>query len=267
MEKTYKLGVIGGGFMGRAILEGAWKNQFLSPSDVAIGEPSEDRAREFTRWGAFVCADNRYIAENCEYLLFAVKPQVFPQVAEELKGADLPVILTIMAGKTRAVISESLEGGVKVARAMPNLPCSVGAGTIGIDTSALTETERRFAYGLFSSTGKVIETEERLLNAVTGVSGSGPAYVYLFLQALTEAGQEQGLSAEQAKDMALQTMIGGAKLVESRPDQSLQDLIDAVSSKGGTTVAALESFARDDFKGAVSRAVDAAVRRAAELSK
>ena len=266
MEKTYRLGVIGGGFMAKAILHGAWKSEFLSPSDVAVGEPDDARALEFTHWGAFTCADNRYIAENCDYLLFAVKPQVFPQVAEELKGCRLPVVLSIMAGKTRSAISSALGGGVKVARAMPNLPCSVGKGAIAIDTSALSERESAFAHALFASTGAVVETEERLLNAVTGVSGSGPAYVYLFLQALTSAGEEQGLSAEQAKMLALRTLTGGAEMVMANPERSLQELIDAVSSKGGTTVAALESFARDDFKGAVSRAVGAAVRRAAELS-
>lgn len=266
MKKNYALGVIGGGFMARAIIQGIVSKRILSPECIIVSEPISERADIFSDLGAVVTCDNRFVAQNSEYLLFAVKPQVFQEVAEGLNGVCIENAISIMAGKTKDVIKRTLGTG-KVARAMPNLPCSVGEGMIGIDTSDFFEEERAFIYKLFESTGKVVETEEGMLNAVTGVSGSGPAYVYLFLQALVEAGVSQGFTEEQAKQFAVQTVKGGIKLVEQNPQKTLQELIDAVSSKGGTTVAALTSFANDGFKPSVARAVDAAVKRAMELSE
>lgn len=266
MEKKFTLGIIGGGCMGRAIAEGAVRCGFLAPAEVVVSEPDRARAESFARAGFFVAADNRAVAETCSYLLFAVKPQAFPTVAKELSGRRMPVVITIMAGRNKAGIRAALGGDVRIARAMPNLPCSVGEGATGLDASELTEEEREFVRGLFSASGEVVEVDEALLNAVTGISGSGPAYVYLFLQALTNAGTEQGLTREQAKALALKTVLGGARLA-AQSDRSLNELIAAVSSKGGTTVAALESFEKDDFGGAVSRAVKAAVKRAEELSE
>lgn len=267
MKKRFQLGVIGGGFMAHAIVEGAIGNGFLHAEGIAVSEPNASRAEDLREKGVYVCADNRLVAENCDYLLFAVKPQIFSAVAEGLEQANLPVVITIMAGKTKESVRTALGGKIRIARAMPNLPCSVGEGIAGIDTSELSEGEREFCFGLFASTGSAVETDESLLNAVTALSGSGPAYVYLFLQSLIAAGREQGLSEDQARELAFQTVKGGVRMAELQPEKDLQKLIDAVSSKGGTTVAALESFARDDFKGSVSRAVGAAARRAEELSR
>ena len=135
-----------------------------------------------------------------------------------------------------------------------------------VDASELDEAGRNFVLGLFLSVGEVIETEEGQLNAVTAVSGSGPAYIYLFLRALIHAGEEQGLRREQAEQLAFQTMAGGLSMARTS-GRSLDDLIAAVSSKGGTTVAALKSFEKDGFEAAVARAVDAAAKRARELSE
>lgn len=266
MEGKYTLGIIGGGFMAHAIAKGAVEKGFLSHERVLIAEPNAERAALLAGEGFCVTEDNREAVKG-EYLLFAVKPQVFPEVAKGLRGCRLPVSLTIMAGKTKAGIRAELGmPELKLARAMPNLPCSVGEGMTGLDCSELCGKDRAFAVGLFSSVGRVLETDEAQLNAVTAISGSGPAYVYLFLQALVKAGTEQGLSEEQAKALALQTVIGGARYAELS-EKSLQELIAAVSSKGGTTVAALGSLEKDDFTGAVSRAVSAAVKRAEELSR
>lgn len=267
MRKRFTLGVIGGGFMAHAIVTGALERGFLPAEEIAISEPDAFRAASFRDMGVYATSENRTVAENCNYLLFAVKPQIFSSVAEELHGLQLPVVLTIMAGKTKSSVREALGGKAKIARAMPNLPCSVGEGAIAIDLSELSETDGEFCRGLFSATGTVIETEESLLNAVTAVSGSGPAYVFLFLQSMIDAGIAQGLAPENAKALALQTLKGGLRLVEKQPEKDLRELIAAVSSKGGTTVAALESFTKDDFEGSVSRAVSAAAKRAEELSK
>lgn len=267
MKKNYTLGVIGGGFMARAIVDGVIGKGFLSPSEIAVSDPSESSRKTFSEKGVNALNDNRAVADASEYLLFAIKPQAFSDVAKEISDCSAERVLTIMAGKKKETIAAVFKNPVRIARAMPNLPCSVGEGTVGIDTSEFNGEERAFAYALFGATGTVTEVSEELLNAVTGVSGSGPAYVYLFLKALVRAGVAQGLTESQAKALSLQTLKGGAKLVEEHPEKSLQELIDAVSSKGGTTVAALGSFANDDFEGSVARAVDAAVKRAEELSR
>lgn len=261
-----QLGVIGGGFMAKAIIEGAIAKKILPPREIVVGEPNAEKRKAFAALGVGVTADNRALAARCRYLLFAVKPQVFPAVAEELKGLALPVVISIMAGKTKQSIRSALGCSDQIARIMPNLPCCVGAGASAVSAETLSAEVRGFVLGLFSAVGSVTEVDESLLNAVTGISGSGPAYVYLFLKSLIEAGEEAGLSAECAKSLAIQTIKGGVAMAESS-SASLDDLIAAVSSKGGTTVAALDSFAQDDFAGSVHRAVAAAVRRAEELAK
>lgn len=265
MQKRVTLGVIGGGFMAQAIVKGAILRKYLRPDEILVSEPDAARRTIFSDLGVNVCCDNIDTAKACDYLLLAVKPQVFPVVAEEIKGAKLPVLISIMAGKTRVWIRH-VTGAQKIARIMPNLPCSVGAGMAGMDTSWLSESEAVFVRGLFQAVGEVVEVEEGLLNAVTGVSGSGPAYVYLFYRSLVQAGISQGLSEEQAAKLASQTIVGGMEMLRVS-GKSPDELIAAVSSKGGTTLAALDSFSKDDFSGSVERAVAAAVQRAKELSE
>ena len=202
-EKTYLLGVIGGGVMARAIVCGAAEKGVFAPETVCICEPDEKKRAAFEAEGFRTTVDARALAETCNYLLFAVKPQVFPAVAEELRGAALPVLISIMAGKTKRAVRTALKAEAKIARVMPNLPCCVGEGMAGVDVSELSEGEKTFVLGLFSAVGEAVEVPEELLDAVTGVSGSGPAYVYLFLRSLVKAGMEQGLSEEQANALAL----------------------------------------------------------------
>lgn len=264
MKKQVTLGVIGGGFMARALVGGAIKQGFLAAEEIAVGEPSPENAEKMRALGVRVTQDDRDVASSCRCLLLCVKPQSFSAVAEDLRGIGIPFVISIMAGVTRERIASAL-GCRAVARAMPNLPCAVGEGMTAVAADGLTEERRAFALGLFSAAGRAMEAEERLLDAVTGVSGSGPAYVYLFLRSLIEAGIAQGLSREQAETLAFQTVKGGLKMAEST-SSTLSELIAAVSSKGGTTVAALSSLEKDDFAGAVTRAVAAAAVRAAELS-
>ncbi len=261
----YKLGVIGCGFMAQAVLFGAIECGFLMPEEIIVSDPDEEKRRAFSRKGMQTADDNRTVAQNCRFLFFAVKPQSFDAVADDLKGVEVPVALSIMAGKSKRFIHNAVSCGA-VARIMPNLPCAVGEGITAIDVSELDPDAKDFVFGLFGSVGKTVSADESELNAVTGISGSGPAYVYLFLKSLAQAGIAQGLSEEKAVSLALQTVKGGVAMAE-QTEKSFDELIAAVSSKGGTTVAALESFARDDFAGSVNRAVNACVKRAEELSR
>lgn len=264
MNHKYRLGVIGGGFMAYAILSGAIGSRFLASDEIVVSDPNSENLMRFAKLGIHTVSDNCALVKNCNYILVAVKPQAFPAVARELNGMQMPVVLSIMAGKRKAAVSAAL-GGAKVARIMPNLPCSVGEGVSAIDAIDLSSEEKKFVFSLFDSVGRTLEIEEGMLDAVTAVSGSGPAYVFLFLKSLTEAGVREGLTPMQAKALAVQTMKGAVKMAENS-EASFEESIAAVTSKGGTTAAALACFERDGFAGIVESAVSAAVRRAEELS-
>lgn len=264
MKNQRILGVIGGGFMARAILSGAIGKGMLSAEDIIVSDPDAGSRDYFENLGVAAVSDNRR-ALACKYLLLAVKPQTFSLVADELKGEHYPIVISIMAGKTKKAISAAT-GAAQIARVMPNLPCSIGCGMTAVDATMLDADAGHFVLELFHAVGEVIEVEERLLDAVTALSGSGPAYIYLFLKALISAGEAQGLSGAQARTLAFQTMEGGLAMVRSS-GKSLDDLIAAVSSRGGTTVAALDSFRSDGFEESVMRAVHAAAERARELSE
>ena len=265
MKKKYTLGVIGGGSMARAILSGAMTKGILSAEEILVCDPSAESRTCFEKCGIDVSADNADAVRRSSYLLFSIKPQTFPEVARALQGQQFPIVISIMAGKTKAGIRAATGAG-KIARVMPNLPCSIGAGMSAIDASELPDDARNFVLGLFLSVGEVIETEEDQLNAVTAVSGSGPAYIYLFLRAFIAAAQEQGLRHDQAETLAFQTMEGGLAMAKTS-GKTLDELIAAVSSKGGTTIAALQSFQKDNFEQSIARAVAAAAKRAEELSE
>lgn len=264
-QKQFTLGVIGGGTMAQAIVQGAVSSHFLSADDIVVSDPNSERRNYFSNLGVTVTDDNSALARSCRYLLLAVKPQDHKTVANEIRGSNPPVLVSIMAGVSKNTLHRAFHAQT-IARVMPNLPCRIQKGMAGIDASELRADEADFVFGLFSVIGKTLSVKEEQLNAVTGISGSGPAYVYLFLKALTEAGKAHGLKEAQASELAIQTVKGGVFMAE-QTTQTLDELIAAVSSKGGTTLAALESFQRDDFTGAVLRAVTACVNRAEELSE
>lgn len=268
MKKQYKLGVIGGGFMANAIVKGATRSDFLRGKKIIVADPSDAARERMEELGVNVTADNREVAENSEFLLFAVKPQNFAAVAKGLAGIPVEKAITIMAGVKRQKIRDALSGEVKVARAMPNLPCSVGAGMTAVDLSDFSDADDcAFIHGIFDSLGNVLLCGEEKLNAVTGISGSGPAYVYMFIDGLIRAGMKQGLTEAEAKTLAVNTVSGGAEMVSFSEDKTLGQLIDAVCSKGGTTIQAVDSFRADDLYGVIDRAVSACVKRAQELSE
>ena len=267
MEKQCKLGVIGGGFMAQAIVLGAIGRHFLRPDEVIVRDPSEARRDYFASLGIETTLLNRVAAERSSYLLLSVKPQTLSEVAARLCDVVLPPVISIMAGVKKDNIRAALETNAPIARVMPNLPCSVGMGMAAIDASEMAQDGQEFVFGLFGATGLTLSVREDALNAVTALSGSGPAYVYLFLQALIDGGMRCGLEEQDARLLAIQTIKGGAAMAEANPDTPLEELIKAVSSKGGTTLAALEVLRRNDFPETVVKAMQAAERRAEELSR
>lgn len=270
MKKAYKLGIIGCGFMANAILNGVIENEFLRNRKIIVSDTDRNKLDKVSdELGVDVTDDNRYLAENSEFILFAVKPQNFPTVAKELEGICPEKVISIMAGVKRSVIKNSLGVGlIRVARCMPNLPCSIGCGMVGVDMSDYNKDtdDIEFIYNLFNCLGDVLSISEDKLDAVTGISGSGPAYTFVFIDALIDAGVKQGLTYDEAKLLAVQTVLGSAAMV-TQSEKSLAELITGVCSKGGTTIEAIKVFEQRDFRATVSDAVAACVKRSKELSE
>jgi pyrroline-5-carboxylate reductase len=270
MKKQFKLGVIGCGFMAKSILRGVVLSEFIKAKKIIVSDINQKNLDETGEsLGVCVTDDNRYVAENSEYLLFAVKPQSFDDVAKELEGICPEKVITIMAGVKKSYIKNSLGVAlIRVARCMPNLPCAIGSGMMGVDMSDFNKNtdDTEFISNLFGCLGQVLSVQEDKLDAVTGISGSGPAYVFMFIDSLIDAGVAQGLTKDEAKILAVQTVLGAAEMVQ-RDEKPLSDLIVSVCSKGGTTIEAVKVFEENNFRQIVGNAVAACVNRSKELSK
>lgn len=265
MKKKFKLGVIGSGFMSRAIISGVIGSKILEETDICVSDKFEDALSVYSNTSVTATTDNSFVVENSEFVLFAVKPQSLDEVLSSLVDCCPEKVISIMAGVKKDKFKNRFEQ-VKIARCMPNTPCSLGSGAIGADLSDFTdEQDKDFIKSILSSLGVVVEVKEDLLNAVTGISGSSPAYFYLFVKHLVESGVKQGLSYEDAENLAAATMIGSGKMILKNKDKTLDELIKAVCSKGGTTIEAVNVFENEDLGGTVQKAVDACVRRSKEL--
>lgn len=268
MKKLYKLGVVGCGFMSQAILKGVTGSDFLRAKKVLVSDVSEEALDKAADLGIVGTTDNKYLVENCEYVLFAVKPQNFADVCKSLGGSAPEKVISIMAGVTRNKIKSVLGRGVKVARCMPNLPCSIGSGMIGVDMSDFNDSQDdiEFISGVLNCLGMVLSLDEIKMNAVTGISGSGPAYVFLFIDALIDAGVHQGLTRNEATILAVQTVMGAAEMVE-HSDVAVPELVKRVCSKGGTTIEAVKVLEEHNLSGIIDEAVAACTKRSEELSQ
>lgn len=265
MEKKFKLGVIGAGFMSRAIVEGAISSGFLNCSSILVSDVSATALDYLSKKGVEVTTDNAKIFSEAEFILFAVKPQVFESVAKITSSDYSYKIISIMAGVKKDRI-KSFYPEAEIARCMPNTPCSVGYGAVGMDVSSFKEnSDADFIINLFSSFAKVVVLDEIMLNTVTGISGSAPAYFYLFLKGIIDAAVKRGLNENDARILACNTMIGSGLMVLKNSDKCLEELIDAVCSKGGTTIEAVKVFNEHNIGDITDAAVNACINRAAEL--
>ena len=267
MNKKFKLGVIGCGFMASAIINGAITSKVLNVDDIIVSDANADALIKMSNVGIKTTTSNVELVSNSEFVLFAIKPQNLNAVLEDIKDCKCDKYISIMAGVKKQKIKNYFKTA-KVARCMPNTPCSIGYGAIGLDLSDFSDLiDVEFIKNLLSSLANVVCLEEDKLNAVTGISGSSPAYFYLFLKGIIESGVKQGLTYEDAKILATSTMIGAGKMVLNNNDKTLDQLIDAVCSKGGTTIEAVSVFNQFELSDITDKAIDACVKRAAELEK
>lgn len=268
MKKKFKLGVIGCGFMAKSILRGAVLSDFVRPGKIIVSDVKMEALDSVSELGVNITDDNKFLAQNSEFLVFAVKPQNFSEVIQSLEGYRPEKVISIMAGVRKNTIKNSFGiSMVKVARCMPNLPCSIGSGVIGVDMSDFNRNsdDTDFITNLFNCLGTVVSIDESKMDAVTGISGSGPAYVFMFIDSLVDAGVKQGLTRDEAKVLATQTVLGAAEMVQ-RDENSIPELIKQVCSKGGTTIEAVKTFEEKGFGDIIGQAVENCVKRAKELS-
>jgi pyrroline-5-carboxylate reductase len=264
-----KILIIGGGNMGRTYAESFLSHHNIKKDDLYILEHGEDKVEFFRSLGfknVYHKAES-FIAE-CKIIILAVKPQdsaeVFAAVADFVN--EKQIIVSVMAGISMSQIENSLPSVKKIVRAMPNLPAQIGMGMTGFTSSeAVGKEELLQIHNLLNSTGKSLYfDEENKLDAVTAVSGSGPAYVFYFMEAMMEAAVEMGFSQSEAELLTEQTFLGAVHL-EKKSDYSCAEWIEKVASKGGTTEAALLSFGKDDIKNSIIRGLREAYARAISL--
>ncbi len=265
-----KLVLHGAGRMGEALARGVLRAGLLDAVDLTLVDVVTERAHALAaELGAVAAPDNRTAVTEASIVVIAVKPYDLPSLCAEIADA-LPAgcaVLSIAAGVTLNRIARLLHrNDLILARAMPNTPCLVGAGATGLSFAGEPPTEiRRTLHGLLSAVGLVEEVPEQQLNAVTGLSGSGPAYIAVLIEALADGGVQMGLPRAQAERLAMQTVRGTAQLLQETGQHPAQ-VKDAVSSPGGTTIAGLAALESEKFRYALIAAVRAATMRAHELS-
>jgi len=269
---TTKFGLIGGGVMGEALLSRLIAQGIYHPSEVIVSEPQGAR-QDFLQqqYNVTVTTDNSLVFRQAQEVIFlAVKPQIFSAIAQELADIVLvehaPLVISILAGVPLRHL-EAAFPGLPVIRAMPNTPATVGAGMTAICAGAYTNAKHnQIASQIFSAVGEVVEVSESLMDAVTGLSGSGPAYVAILVEALADGGVAAGLPRGIANQLALQTVLGAAQLLHDSKMHPAE-LKDRVTSPGGTTIAGVSQLEKAGFRSAVIEAVKAAAMRSQELGK
>ncbi len=267
---SYDLGFIGAGNMAEGILAAIVEKGVLSADRIMVADIAEGQLKLFAdQFGVTTTTDNPELVRACRTMIISVKPQTFADVASQIAAAMTPehLVISIMAGVGSARIAEALGGGeVRVVRVMPNLPVRVGAGIAGVCGGRhATEEDVKHARKLLDAGGSTVVVEnEGLIDAVTAVSGSGPAYFYYFVEAIVEGGVAAGLEEADALKLAEFTCLGAARMM-LETGEAPADLRQKVTSKGGTTQAALEHMEQTGVKKAIVEAVQAAYQRSMEL--
>ncbi len=262
-----KIGFIGGGNMAEAIIKGLLAGG-VPAGNIMVAEPVQPRRDFLTSEYSVVTEDNLDVARQADIIILAIKPQVAASVLTALEPAVTTgkLIISIMAGISTGFIEETLTNGVRVVRSMPNTPALIQtAATAVCPGRKATEQDLETAREIFSLVGIVVTVPEKQMDAVTGLSGSGPAYVFTFIEALSDAGVKNGLQRDVALQLAIQTVLGAAKMMAESTEHPAQ-LRDKVTSPGGTTIAALHALEKDGFRGVIMDAVDAACKRSKELA-
>lgn len=265
-----KLGFIGAGNMAGAILKGAMSGGFLSAGDIAVFDVDERQCRRLTNEFAdlMVCPNGVELVKNCDTVIIAVKPIFVRQVLEEVRPEGCGKnFISIAAGWTMEMLRETLpaQSGAKLLRVMPNTPALVGEGFTALcEDTTLNANDFQWAQKLFLTLGTVEVLPERLFDAVVAVSGSSPAYVYLFIEAMADGAVRLGMPRQTAYRAAAQAVLGAAKMVLETGEHPAK-LKDDVCSPGGTTIEAVAALERHGMRSAVQEAMAACAEKCRKL--
>ena len=269
MIKT--IGMIGAGNMGSAILRGIVEAEYVRASQIVAYDNNRKKMRELEEDlpGISLASDCLEVAERADLVILAVKPLFVREVIEELRpGLQGKAVLSIAAGWTVSMLESALQGtGATYLRVMPNTPALVGEGMTALcDESTFSKEDFEYAKGIFDAIGKTRILPERLFDGVVALSGSSPAYVYMMIEAMADAGVREGLPRTYAYEMAAQSVLGSALMVLSSGTHPAA-LKDAVCSPGGTTIEAVKELERKGFRAAIMDAMEACARKSREMSE
>jgi pyrroline-5-carboxylate reductase len=269
-KESYRLGFIGAGNMASAIMRGIIACGIVHPNNIYAFDVDLDKLNRLSaELGICTAKDNCQVVSNSDIVILAVKPNTYSKVLLEIKDCleERHILISIAAGISVDFIKQLIGGRCKVVRTMPNTPALVGEGMTALCTNHdLSPKELKAVKDILHSLGKVEEVSENLMDAVTAVSGSGPAYVAMFIEAMADGGVLAGLPRDLAYRMAIQTVIGTARLL-SEWGKHPGELKDMVSSPGGTTIEAIRQLEKQGFRGAVIEAVNACTLKAQTMGK
>lgn len=268
--KGKRLGFLGGGNMAAALVKGLLHAHVLPPADVLVSDVKPERLAWLREThGVTTTTDNHELVAKCDVVVLAVKPQVIDKVLDAV-GKDVKphqLVVSVAAGVPVAAMEARLPDGAHVVRTMPNTPATVDAGATAVAPGThATEADLDVARALFAAVGRVVTLDETLLDAVTGLSGSGPAYVMLMIEALADGGVKVGLHRDTALLLAAQTVYGSAKLLLETGEHPGR-LKDMVTSPGGTAIAGLHTLESGALRKTLIDAVETATLRAAALGQ
>ncbi len=257
--------------MGEALIKGILAADIYKAEQIYVAEPSDNRREYLSEtFHVHTSSDSQLIWQECSTVILAVKPQIMSIVLASAKGhvTENHLIISIAAGLPLSFFEQNLDSDkIRIIRVMPNTPALVLAGASALSgNSRITDADMQLAQSLFNGVGKAVVLEERYLDAVTGLSGSGPAYVFTFIEAMIDAGIKEGLTRPVAETLVLQTISGSVKLVEESGKHPAE-LRAMVTSPGGTTIAGQHILERKGFRGIIMDAVSAASKRSTELGK
>ena len=253
------IGFIGAGNMGYAMLKGALSS--ISPENVGVTDRSFDKAESIAQeTGVRHFESNADCVKNCKYVVFSIKPQVYENVVDEIRKYvdDSKIIISLAPNVSIEMLNGMFGKNVRVVRLMPNTPALVGEGMTGYcyDDALFNEEEKTFLADLFNSFGKAVKVSEKIMSAVVCASGSSPAYVFMFIEALADSVVKYGMSRDDAYTFVAQTVLGSAKMV-LESGEHLGVLKDRVCSPGGTTIRAVEKLEECGLRNALFKATEA----------
>jgi pyrroline-5-carboxylate reductase len=270
MLKDRKIGVIGTGNMGEALISGLIYSRSSIPDNIICSDIRKDKLKSIKgAYGVVTTSNNLDVVRASEIVIYAIKPQIMASVLKETAASlDMSkVIISIAAGVPLAAIESCLNKDLRVIRVMPNIAASVKEGAAAIAAGKhVLKDDLKIAKAIFDSVGKSVIIEEELMDTITGLSGSGPAYIFLIVDALADAGVKMGLAREDALFLSSQTVLGAAKLLMETKEHPGK-LKDRVTSPGGTAIAALHTLEQGGLRTTLINAVEVATKRSKELGE